>query len=78
MSALATPPVPGLVSDIPVKPVAAVTDAVLGKMPESTGWTIERTKNVAVSVYAYGLLGFGVLFPFVLAAWKLLFNPVTG
>ena len=78
MSALATPPAPGLVSDTPVQPVAAVTEAAASILPQTSGWTLKRTKDAVVTVYALGLLGFGVFFPFVLVAWKLLFGPAGG
>lgn len=77
MNTLATPPVSGLVSEFSAKPVAAVTDAALGLLPESRVGSLRRTKDVLVTIYAYGLLGFGVFFPFLLAAWKLLFGPVA-
>jgi hypothetical protein len=77
MNALANPPVPGLVSDFPVKPVAAVSDAAIEMLPRSSDWTLERIKDVLMTIYALGLLGFGVLFPFVLVAWKLLFGPMA-
>lgn len=77
MNTLANAPVPGLVPELPVKTLSAVADLAAGVVPNPRSWTIQRVKDVAVSIYAYGLLGFGLLFPPTLMAWYLLFGPAA-
>jgi hypothetical protein len=68
MNTVADTPVPGLAPDS-VPPAVAVA-------PDARKWTWHRVKDILVTIYAFGLLGFGLLFPFLLAAWSVIFEPV--
>ena len=75
MNTLASAPVPGLVPELPEKPLAAVADIVTAAVPVPRKRTWQRTREILVLAYAYGLLGFGLFFPLLLAAWYLVFGP---
>ena len=77
MNTLANAPVAGLVPELSVKPLASVADLAAGVMPHPGAWTMHWTKDVLVTCYAYGLLGFGLLFPPLLIAWYLLFGAAA-
>lgn len=68
MNTAADAPLPGLAPDVSVHPAAAV-------IHKTRKWTVHRMKDVLITVYAFGLLGFGLLFPFILAAWSMIFWP---
>jgi hypothetical protein len=70
MNTVAETPLPGLAPEPCPQSVAAAMAAVV---PQLQRPALHRIKDTLVTVYAYGLLGFGVFFPFVLAAWALLF-----
>jgi len=73
---MATPPVPGKLPELSVEPVIArVAEIAAAVAPRST-W--RKVKDTLIIVYAYGLLAFGILFPFVLAAWTAFFGPHAG
>ena len=78
MNTLADTPLPGLVPDPAVQPAAAVS-AVTALATETVSklpvWSFNRAKDLLVTIYAYGLLAFGILFPLLLAAWKLFLSP---
>lgn len=71
MNAVSKLPLPGLAPELPLQP------APVAAMPEH-GRMLHRLKDILVSIYAYGLLLFGLLFPFVLAAWHALFGPAAS
>lgn len=75
MNTLASNPVPGLAPVSPVKPAVAAGPAVAE--PVGFRWTWRRIREILVMVYAYGLLGFGLFFPFLLAAWSLFVKPAS-
>lgn len=72
MNTVADTPLPGLAPEPSTQPAAAVIAAVVPHLRNSTP---HRVKDILVTIYAYGLLGFGVFFPFVLAAWAAFFMP---
>jgi hypothetical protein len=72
MNTVADTPVPGLAPDS-VPPAVAAGAAVVA--PDSHQWTWYRLKDILVTIYAFGLLGFGLLFPFLLVAWAVIFEP---
>lgn len=79
MNTLATPPVPGKLPELSVEPVIAkVAEIAAAVAPSSPRSTWRKVKDILVIVYAYGLLAFGIFFPFVLAAWTALFGPQAG
>jgi hypothetical protein len=79
MNTLATLPVPGKLPDLSVEPVITrVADMAAAVAPSSMPSTWHKVKDTVVVVYAYGLLAFGILFPFVLAAWTAMFGPGAG
>ena len=67
-------PQPGLAPSLSVNPAAAIAAVV--PMPHRS--TLHRIKDLLVSIYAYGLLAFGVFFPPLLAAWYMTFGPIGG
>lgn len=71
MHIVANTPVAGLAPAPAIQPAAAVA----GHLP---GWTLARTMDILSMIYAYGLLAFGLLFPFALAAWSLIFWSDAG
>lgn len=73
MSTVADAPVPGLAPEVPVPPAAVIPVATI--VPSARRLTARRVKDILVSIYAYGLLAFGVFFPLVLAAWAAFFKP---
>ena len=80
MNTLADAPVPGSAHDLAEKPAAALSAVadlaatVVQKLPDST-W--HRVQDTLVTIYAYGLLAFGVFFPLLLAAWSVIFEPAA-
>lgn len=68
MNAVSNIPLPGLAPELPLQPASA--------MPEH-GRALRRLKDILVSIYAYGVLLFGLLFPLVLAAWHVMFGPAA-
>ena len=78
MNTLTDSPVSGTQPDLSVPPqaaVAAVAEIATVVAPNLRKWNKRRVKDVLVTAYAYGLLGFGVFFPLVLAAWAAFFWP---
>jgi hypothetical protein len=72
MNTVAETPLAGLAPEAPQQPAVAAMAAVVPQLRKST---LNRVKDALVTIYAYGLLGFGIFFPFVLAAWAVLFKP---
>lgn len=62
-----TPPTP---LATPLSAVAALA-SVDPKLPGP--WSRERLLDTLTGIYAYGLIGFGMFFPFLLVLWYLLF-----
>ena len=76
---MATPPLPGKLPELSVEPVIArVAEIAAAVTPSSPRSTWRKVKDILIIVYAYGLLAFGFLFPWVLAAWTALFGPHAG
>jgi hypothetical protein len=70
MNTLAHSPVPGQLSAVSVKPVVArVADMAAAVAPSPRGSAWYRLKDAIVTIYAYGLLAFGIFFPLLLAIW---------
>ena len=63
MNTVSNVPLPGLAPEVPLQPASTVTASDQGRV-------LHRLKDIVVTIYAYGLLLFGLLFPFVLAAWQ--------
>ena len=79
MNTLANSPAPGQLPDLSVQPVIAkVADIAAAVAPRPTSSTWRKLKDSIVIVYAYGLLAFGIFFPFLLAAWTAFFGPGAG
>ena len=72
MNTVADTPLPGLAPEPSPRPVDAAKASVVPNLRKSN---LHRIKDTLVAIYAYGLLGFGVFFPFVLAAWAAFFAP---
>lgn len=70
MNTVANTPLPGIVTDHSAQPPA--TGTAVTSQPHTL--TPHRVMDTLVLIYAYGLLGFGLLFPFVLAAWTLYYG----
>ncbi len=70
MNAVSNAPLPGLAPVPPLHPATAVT------IPEHKR-VLRKLKDILVSIYAYGVLLFGVFFPVVLAVWHTFFGPAT-
>ncbi len=70
MNAVSNIPLPGLAPELPLHPAAVVAT------PEHKR-ALRKLKDILVSIYAYGVLLFGLLFPVVLAVWHVLFAPAT-
>lgn len=80
MNTTADAPLPGPAPELAEKPAAAlsaVADLAASVVPELPGSTWDRVKDVLVTIYAYGLLAFGVFFPLLLAAWRVIFEPAA-
>jgi hypothetical protein len=76
MNTLAHSPVQGQLSAVSVEPVIAkVADIAAAVVPSPRASAWYRLKDAVVTIYAFGLLGFGIFFPFVLVAWQVLFVP---
>jgi hypothetical protein len=77
MNTLANAPVPGLAPLPAVAPESVVAEivAAASPIPRSSTWC--RVKDILVMIYAYGLLGFGLFFPLLLAAWSLFLKPAA-
>lgn len=73
MNTVADPPVPGLAPELSEQPAADSVAAALA--PDLHKWTWHRVKDTLVTIYAFGILGFGLLFPFALAAWFTFIGP---
>ena len=81
MNTLTDTPVAGRQLDLSVQPraaAAAVAEIATGVAPQMRKWDSRRVKDLLVMVYAYGLLGFGIFFPLLLAAWAAFFVPESG
>ncbi|HEY5739923.1 MAG TPA: hypothetical protein VIW27_09365 [Gammaproteobacteria bacterium] len=85
MNTLTDTPVAGRQLDLSVQPRAAAaavaeiaTGIATGVAPQMRKWDSRRVKDLLVMVYAYGLLGFGIFFPLLLAAWAAFFVPESG
>ena len=79
MNTLVETPVASHASDYsvhqsPATPVA-ITEIKAIVEPNLRKWTPRRVKDLLVTMYAYGLLAFGLLFPLALAAWAAFFWP---
>ena len=72
MNTVADTPLPGLAPEPALQSAPAAIAAVAPALRKSK---LLRIKDILVTIYAYGLLGFGVFFPFVLAAWAAFFMP---
>ena len=68
MNAVSNAPLPGLAPTPPLSATVAVS------RPEFRS-RLHKLKDTLITIYAYGVLGFGLLFPFVLAAWYGIFAP---
>ena len=80
MNTLADAPVAGPAPKLAEQPAAAlsaVVDLAATVVPELPGSTWHRVKDLLVTIYAYGLLAFGVFFPLLLAAWRGIFEPAA-
>lgn len=73
MNTLTDTPVSVQQPDFPAQPETATIAASNPRMRNS-----RRLKELLVMIYAYGLLGFGILFPLLLAAWAAFFAPDSG
>ncbi len=70
MNAVSNIPLPGLAPELPLRPATVVAESELGR-------ALRKLKDILVSIYAYGLLLFGLTFPIVLAVWHAFFGPAT-
>lgn len=80
MNTTADASLPGPAPELAEKPAAAlsaVADLAASVVPELPGSTWDRVKDVLVTIYAYGLLAFGVFFPLLLAAWRVIIEPAA-
>lgn len=80
MNITADAPVPGSVPELAEKPAAAlsaVADLAATVVPDLPASTWERVKDILVTTYAYGLLAFGIFFPLLLVAWRVIFEPAA-
>ena len=80
MNNMAVTPVPGPASAPSVQPAAAVSavaEIAANLVPNLPGSTLSRVKDALVTIYAYGLLAFGIFFPLLLAAWCAVFRPAA-
>ena len=80
MNTTANAPVPGSARELAEKPAAAlsaVADLAATVVPDLPGSTWERVKDILVTIYAYGLLAFGIFFPLLLVAWRVIFEPAA-
>jgi len=78
MNTLAHPPVPGQLPAASVEPVIAkVADIAAAVVPSPRASDWDRLKDAIVTIYAYGLLAFGIFFPMLLAIWHMFFGPAT-
>ncbi len=66
-------PAPGAETAPPLQAAAAVA-SVLGATQVRP---FRRFMDRLVAAYAYGILAFGVFFPFLLMAWYAVFKPAT-
>jgi hypothetical protein len=78
MNTLGNSPAPGHLPHPSVEPVIArIADIAAAVVPAPRASSWHRLKDTLVTIYAYGLLGFGIFFPFILAAWHVLFEPAA-
>ena len=77
MNTLTDSPVSLQLPDFPVQPEAVAEPATIAA-PILRKRDLRRLKELLVMTYAYGLLGFGMLFPLLLAAWAAFFAPDSG
>ena len=78
MNTLANSPVTGHVPAVSVKPViATVTDIAAAVVPKPRAAAWRKAMDTLVTIYAYGLLGFGLFFPWLLAAWYAVFGSAA-
>jgi len=78
MNTLTDSSVSGSQPDLSLPPqaaAAAVAEIATVVAPNLRKWNRRRIKDILVLIYAYGLLGFGIFFPLVLAAWAAIFWP---
>jgi hypothetical protein len=78
MNTMANSPVAGQVPELSVKPVvASVADiaVAVGLQPSASTWS--KVTDTLTTIYAYGLLAFGLFFPLLLAAWHVFFGPAA-
>lgn len=67
MNTVSNIPGPGLAPELPLPPAA------IAFSPEHKR-TLRELKDILITIYAYGLLSFGLFFPFALAAWTAFFG----
>ena len=77
MNTLTDSPVSVQQPDFPARP-EVVAEIVTIAAPNLRKWDSRRIKDLLVMIYAYGLLGFGILFPLLLAAWAAFIAPDSG
>ena len=77
MNTLTDTPVSVQQPDFPAQPEIVAETATLAA-PNPRQRNSRRLKELLVMTYAYGLLGFGILFPLLLAAWAAFFAPDSG
>jgi hypothetical protein len=78
MNTLAHSPVQEQLSAVSVEPVIAkVADIAAAVMPSPRASAWYRLKDAIVTIYAYGLLAFGIFFPMLLAIWHMFFGPAA-
>jgi len=78
MNTLANSPVSGHEPALSVKPVlATVTDiaTAVAQQPQASAW--HKAMDTLATIYAYGLLGFGLFFPWLLAAWHAFYGSAA-
>ena len=70
MNAVSNVPLPGLAPVPLLHPTTVVA-------PHGFRRALRQLKDILVSIYAYGVLLFGLFFPIVLAVWHAFFGPAT-
>ncbi len=70
MNAVSNIPLPGLAPVPPLHPASVVAQPGFRR-------ALRKLKDILVSIYAYGVLAFGLFFPIVLATWYVFFGPET-
>lgn len=80
MNTMANSPDPGLAPDLHAAPgaaLSAVAKTAGTVLPDLRAPKMRRIKDTLVAIYAYGLLGFGVCFPLLMAAWYAFIRPAV-